>query len=304
MGQLYSRVNATFSHYGDASYVNKSYWTPSMESSICGVPCTIFLAIICIIFTKNRGLRQKYQNTISFMTYGCFILGSPIAWYNFMIYTGMNVTGGNFRFTAFSCTFWKILGLTTWYCSFLVPAFLVDLANFFIGTPIYNNTCNVLLYSTVSPVPQLYNAYVLTICTGGVICNFLTYHHIQELHKSKVMRTEDRQLLYSITVQAFAPFFAALFFCSNNLGSITGWYSFPDWVSRPMNKYALIASTLVVPLISILVVARVRKAIIGSLVSSCGLRKLAPAVTMTSEASSNDDNRPKLFTKSPFTPVQ
>ncbi|CAJ0567591.1 unnamed protein product, partial [Mesorhabditis spiculigera] len=146
-------------------------------------------------------MMREYQNSITFMTFGCFFTATPIVWYNVMVFLGMTLTGGRFTFTVFSCTFYKMTTLSLWFCSFLVPSIvafnryllivhdkqttmwfsikmlmlcylpmlIVDILHFFIGVPVSNDTCARLLYVNLSPIPELYTLYVFAISFSGVI---------------------------------------------------------------------------------------------------------------------------------------
>ncbi|CAJ0586868.1 unnamed protein product, partial [Mesorhabditis spiculigera] len=202
----------------------------------------------------------------------------------------MSLTSGKFTFSLFSCTFWKMSTLSLWFCSFLVPSvvafnryllivrdrhvtigfsfkvlmlvyfpmLIVDILHFFIGIPSPNDTCAKLLYVNLSPVPELYTLYVFAISFTGVLSGKLTLMHLRKQIKAHGTIVNDRQLANVIYRQTWIPFLATTFFVFSNLGMITEMYAVPVWFSRPANIYAVIGTTLFIPLITLVMASKVR----------------------------------------------
>ncbi|CAJ0931965.1 unnamed protein product, partial [Mesorhabditis belari] len=283
---------STFSHYGDQTQIQIGFWGPSMEVTMYGTPCVAILGFVCMLLLFHKKLLIEYQNTITFICFGCFFTATPIVWYNVMIFIGMEITNGKFYFTLFSCTFFKISTLSLWFCSFVVPSvvafnrylliihgkntsiwfslrvlllvyapmFCVDVLAFIIGSPSDNDTCVKLLYVNISPVPELYTLYIFLVSAGGVILGKLTLIQVKRQIISHGAKINDRQLANVIYVQTWIPFLATTFFVISNLGMITNMYSVPIWFSRPANIYAVIGTTLFIPLIALGMASKIRSA--------------------------------------------
>ncbi|CAJ0935383.1 unnamed protein product, partial [Mesorhabditis belari] len=276
----------TIGHYGDPDEITQFFWGASRITTCYGIPCTFVLTFLCGILIRDKSLRKEYENTITFMSFACFILGTPIVWYNVTIFLGMQITNGDLKFTLFTCTLFKMIPITMWYCSFLVPSvvalnryllivrghqtnlkfslrilfsmwtpmLIVDSMHFLIGVPTPNDTCTMLLYLKMDPVPQLYTLYVFSGSASGIVLNTLTYKHIKKLASIGKIKADEKQIFYSCFLQSFVPFFAIFFLMISNFAIFTGLFTVPIWFTRPANIYAVIGSTLLIPLIGMFMV--------------------------------------------------
>ncbi|CAJ0932290.1 unnamed protein product, partial [Mesorhabditis belari] len=282
--------------YGQPTQIALGFWGPSEEVTIYGLPCVAILGFLCLLLLFHRKILIEYQNTLTFITFGCFFTATPIVWYNVMIFIGMEITNGNFKFTLFWCTFFKVSTLSLWFCSFVVPSvvsfnryllivhnkhsslrmsiltlvivyfpmMIVDILSFFIGTPQKNDTCESWLYVNLTPIPQLYTMYIFLVSASGVLFGKLTLIKVASLQKQGA-RVNDRQLATVIYTQSWVPFLATTFFVISNLGVISNWYVLPIWFTKPANIYAVIGTTLLIPLIALVRASKIRNAAMGTL---------------------------------------